>query len=132
MAGAVQAAYDVLMPPGGPAVGVLVHVPHGALAIPPTERGRLLVTDAELAQELLLMTDRHTPELVAGSVELGGTVLVNRLSRLVVDFHADRFLHAGRPPAATPVGRAVGHAGVCLAPRLHAHWLPRRCRVSGR
>ena len=31
------------------------------------------------------MTDRYTPELVARSVELGGTVLVNRVSRLVVD-----------------------------------------------
>jgi len=101
MAGSVQAAYDVLTPPGGAAVGVLVHVPHGALAIPPTERSRLLVNDAELAQELLLMTDRYTPELVARSVELGGTVLVNRVSRLVVD--PERFPDDADEPMA-PVG----------------------------
>lgn len=77
-------AFEVLPPtvPGRPIVG---HVPHAATAIPPEVRAGLLPDDATLAAELLRMTDRHTDRLFAWVRDLGGSLVVNRLSRLVVD-----------------------------------------------
>ncbi len=64
---------------------VLVHVPHAGLRIPTDLRADLLLDDAELARELLLMTDHGTAELAQGLGDLGATLLVNHVSRLVVD-----------------------------------------------
>ena len=76
--------FDVLAPPDGPRVGVLLHVPHSSQIIPADVRTRLLLSDADLQRELLLMTDQHTEALFACVLERGGVALVNRLSRLVV------------------------------------------------
>src|SRR5437016_311935 len=91
-------AFEVLAPPSGPTLGVVAHIPHGALTVPPEERRRLLLTPAQLEHELLVMTDRHTSELFALVVELGGVAFVNRTSRLVVD--PERFPDDGQEPMA--------------------------------
>ena len=64
---------------------VLVHVPHAGLVIPEDVRAGLALDDAALAREQLLMTDHGTAEMAQGLGDLGATLLVNRVSRLVVD-----------------------------------------------
>lgn len=66
----------------GPAV--VIHVPHASTAVPDDVRPQLLLDDRELAEELLRMTDAHTDELFAGSVE-GAEVIAFPVSRLVLD-----------------------------------------------
>lgn len=71
--------------PAGEALPVVVHVPHAGTWIPEQERAAYALDDAQLAEELRLMTDHRTEHLAAGATELGATVVVNHLSRLVVD-----------------------------------------------
>ncbi len=71
--------------PAGAGLPVLVHVPHAGTWIPSREREAFLLDDDDLAEELRLMTDHRTDVLAGTSHELGATVVVNRLSRLVVD-----------------------------------------------
>ena len=42
---------------------LIFHIPHASIAIPPEARRGVAVTDAELAIELLHMTDRYTDEI---------------------------------------------------------------------
>jgi N-formylglutamate amidohydrolase len=51
----------------------------------PDHRAGILLADEALTRELLLMTDWHTDRLFEGVSELGATLFVNELSRLVVD-----------------------------------------------
>lgn len=64
---------------------MIAHVPHGSTFIPADVRRSIDLSDFDLERELLLITDRHTPELFEGIAELGGLALVNNYSRLVVD-----------------------------------------------
>ncbi|MCJ7445499.1 MAG: N-formylglutamate amidohydrolase [Methanotrichaceae archaeon] len=70
---------------GKPTIPVIAHVPHGSTFIPKDVRHSLVLSDAELKKELILMTDSYTSELFAGITALGGLALVNNYSRLVVD-----------------------------------------------
>ncbi len=70
---------------GKPTIPIIAHVPHGSTFIPQDVRDSLLLSDADLKKELILMTDSYTPELFAGIVASGGLALVNNYSRLVVD-----------------------------------------------
>ena len=90
-------AFEVLGPVGDarPIVG---HVPHASTRIPPTERAGLLVDDAALAAELLRLTDAHTDLLFAWLRDLGASLMVNRISRLVVD--PERFPDDAQEPMA--------------------------------
>jgi len=63
---------------------VLFHVPHDSIFIPPAERSRFLLNDAELNVELLRMTDHWTFDLFAEGIP-ERRVLRSRVSRLVVD-----------------------------------------------
>jgi len=81
------------------------HVPHASATIPPDERTRLRLDDPALATELLRLTDAHTDRLFAWIRELGGTLVVNRVSRLVVD--PERFADDAAEPMA-----AVGQGAV--------------------
>lgn len=63
----------------------MAHVPHAGTWIPPRIRATLLLDDAALAQEALVMTDHHTDTLFAWLVTLGASALVNQWSRLVLD-----------------------------------------------
>ena len=46
-----------------------------------------MLSNTDLERELLLMTDRYTPELFGGIVDLGSLALVNNYSRLVFDLN---------------------------------------------
>jgi N-formylglutamate amidohydrolase len=47
----------------------------------------IVLSNTDLERELLLMTDRYTPELFGGIVDLGSLALVNNYSRLVFDLN---------------------------------------------
>jgi N-formylglutamate deformylase len=82
----VRSPYFEVRPPSSPlSLPLVVHVPHASTEIPPKYRASLAVNDRGLATELRLMTDRYTDELGAAATELGATMFVNRVSRLVMD-----------------------------------------------
>lgn len=63
--------------------GLIVHIPHSSVEIPPDIPGSLLLTDAELKRELLVMTDLYTDEV---PLDLNlARVIKASVSRLVVD-----------------------------------------------
>ena len=66
-------------------IPLIVHIPHSSIFIPESERLTFCLSDQELKEELLLMTDRFTDDLFSKAVELGGTLFVNRVSRFVFD-----------------------------------------------
>jgi len=67
---------------------VIIHIPHASALIPEEERSRLVLSDEDLEQELLRMTDRYTDELF----DLGEEAIrvIFPVSRLVCD--PERFL----------------------------------------
>ncbi len=75
---------------------LVTHVPHSSDTIPPDVRAEITLSDPELADELLHLTDWHTADLFAGLSELGATAFVNELSRFVFD--PERFLEASAEP----------------------------------
>ena len=66
-------------------IPLIAHIPHSATYIPPDLRSSFLLNDAELQQELLLMTDRYVDDLFAGVHEAGGITVIYNTSRLVLD-----------------------------------------------
>jgi len=76
---------------------VVLHVPHSARAIPPDVRAGIVLSDAELERELLLMTDAFTDEIFDLGAE-GAEVVRFPWSRLVVD--PERFVDDLREPMA--------------------------------
>jgi N-formylglutamate deformylase len=63
---------------------LVIHVPHSSTVIPTEVRRRLVLSDDELARELLLMTDSYTDELFA--LPAGEALTVTYpVSRLVCD-----------------------------------------------
>ena len=73
---------------GDPASPVVLHVPHASRSLPPGARSGLLISDAELADELDHLTDAHTDriaQLAAASASVRPWVLEHRWSRLAVD-----------------------------------------------
>jgi N-formylglutamate amidohydrolase len=94
-----------VLPPLRDARPLVGHVPHASTRVPPEERPGILLDDADLAAELLHLTDAHTDRLYAWIRELGGTLVVNRASRLVVD--PERF-----PDDAAEKMAAVGQGAV--------------------
>ena len=74
--------------PGDPNSNVILHVPHGGLFIPEREKGTFELEGDDLAAEARLMADLGT-DILAGKVyessNIKPWVLINRLSRLVVD-----------------------------------------------
>ena len=68
---------------------IILHIPHDSAFIPEDERGRYLLTDAELAEEVRRMTDHYTYALVEGSLPPEQIIRAG-VSRLVVD--VERFV----------------------------------------
>lgn len=106
--------FEVLRPSEHARLPLIVHVPHSSTSVPAEYRADFVVSDAELESELLTMTDRYTDELAEAATRLGGTVLVNRVSRLVMD--PERFADdeaepmARRGMGAVYRSRCDGHA----------------------
>ncbi len=78
-------SFEVISPHAGHFAPLIVHIPHSSIFIPENERLTFCLSDAELNEELLRMTDRYTDDLFSNAVELGGTLFLNRVSRLVCD-----------------------------------------------
>ena len=74
---------------------MILHVPHGSRHIPPDLRRTILLDDADLERELLLMTDAWTGELYARE---DAEAVVFPVSRLVVD--PERFTDDSLEPMA--------------------------------
>jgi N-formylglutamate amidohydrolase len=87
-----------IVSPAGPRAPLVAHIPHASTVVPDEVRAELLISHAELAEELLRLTDWYTDELFAGMREMGATLFVNRLSRLVFD--PERFLDDSAEPMA--------------------------------
>ena len=75
----------------------IVHIPHSRTTIPPVERERFFLSNEELNEELMLMTDRYTEELF----DLGNDTqhVTFPVSRLVVD--PERFRDDADEPMAS-------------------------------
>jgi len=80
-------------------IPLVVHVPHSSTIIPADIRPTFCLDDHKLQRELLCMTDWYTDRLFDPVLELGGTLFVNRVSRLVVD--PERFPDDSREVMAT-------------------------------
>ena len=78
--------YEVIYPPASiDRKPILIHVPHSSTYIPKEYRDQLCLNHEDLNDELLAMTDRFTEDLFSGTSTYGATMLVNRISRLVMD-----------------------------------------------
>ena len=126
--------------PTADAVPVIAHVPHASTHIPEAVRVELRMSDAELADELLRLTDHFTDELFAGLAELGVTRFVNDLSRFVFD--PERFLDDAAEPMAArgqgvvywqgTQGQVIRKASVELrAKRIEALYRPYHAALDG-
>ena len=72
---------------------VVLHIPHNSTLIPASVRDQFTLSDAELDDEILKMTDHHTHDLFAQDVN-SSQVVASPVSRLVVDmerFEDDAF-----------------------------------------
>lgn len=65
--------------------GLIFHIPHSATLIPDEFRPDFALTDAELIEEIRLMTDWHTADLFRPAVESLGSAIEFPVSRLLVD-----------------------------------------------
>lgn len=74
-----------IVPPRSARRPLVAHVPHASTFIPPAARELILLDDAALERELARMTDWHTEDLYSWVLDLGGSMFVNRVSRLVMD-----------------------------------------------
>lgn len=70
---------------GRAVISVIAHVPHGSTYIPNDVRRTIVLSDRGLKRELILMTDSYTPELFSSILNLGGIMIINNYSRLVID-----------------------------------------------
>jgi N-formylglutamate amidohydrolase len=105
------------------------HIPHAATTIPAGVRAGLRLDDAALAAELLRMTDHHTDRLYAWIRGLGGTLLVNRVSRLVVD--PERFPDDAAEPMAA-AGQGAVYTRTSWGAPLRDDDPPERARLMDR
>lgn len=73
---------------------VVFHIPHSSHSIPKKMRSQFLLTDEELENELIKMTDRYTEELFTSGFAC--TKVCAKVSRLVVD--VERFTEDAEEP----------------------------------
>lgn len=86
-------------------IPLIAHVPHSGTAIPTDVASTLLLSPEQLQGEIMRITDHHTDKLFAGVVEMGGTMFVNRLSRMVID--PERFRDDDLEPMASRGAGAI-------------------------
>ena len=63
---------------------VVLHIPHDSTFIPASVRDQFTLSDAELDDEILKMTDHHTHDLFGQGVS-SSQVVASPVSRMVVD-----------------------------------------------
>jgi N-formylglutamate deformylase len=73
----------------------VLHIPHSSRVVPEDARARIALSDDELDQELLHLTDGYTDEIFDIDSHITGRVVFG-LSRIVVD--PERFLHDDYEP----------------------------------
>ena len=110
--------------PAPPPPGVLIlHVPHASTAVPPDVRRRLLLDDAQLADELRLMTDSYVDELFALPADEAVTITYP-VSRLVCDPERegllDRFYRPHHARLTVAVEAELRDRGHCLIVDAHS------------
>jgi len=91
--------FEVVEPSGDAALPVVAHMPHAGTRIPADVRRAMLLDDAALERQRLLLTDWHTDRLFDWLPAAGASALMNRLSRLVVD--PERFADDAQEPMAS-------------------------------
>jgi len=96
-------------------VPLLVHVPHASRVIPSDVRTDILLTDTQLEDELQRITDHEVDVLFDPVVGLGGVMVVNGHSRLVVD--PERFRSDEEEPAAA-FGAGAVYSKACDGTQL--------------
>lgn len=72
-----------------PVSPVVIHIPHASRKIPFDIRSSLVLSDNDLEEELIKMTDAYTDELFDGN-DMGAHTIIFPVSRLVLD--PERFL----------------------------------------
>lgn len=96
--------------PGDAASRVLLHVPHAGTAVPAWVRRRLLLSDADLAAEIAVLTDHGTDLLALAAADraaLRPWVIAQPLSRFVVD--VERYPDEREEMAAVGMGAVYTH-----------------------
>lgn len=83
---------------------MIFHIPHSSKYIPPHERAAIVLSDDELAHELLIMTDSYADELFLPCVNAGDEAVVFPISRLILD--PERFIDDEKEPM-SDVGMGV-------------------------
>ncbi len=83
---------------------MIFHIPHASTAIPPAIRAGIVLSDEQLAEEILKITDWFTDDLFGSHARAGDTALVYSVSRLIVD--PERFIDDAQEPMAK-VGMGV-------------------------
>ena len=127
-----------LLEPQGPAVPLLVSIPHTGTAVPAAIAGRFVSEEAHA----LIDTDWHLHDLYAFARELGATILHATMSRYVVDLNRPRDaqpLYPGRTetglvPTRTFGGKALYSQGdepgpEEIAQRVREWWDPYHARL---
>jgi N-formylglutamate amidohydrolase len=113
--------------PGDKVSPGVIHVPHSSRLIPPGIRADLMLTDEELADELDEATDTATDEIALAAlahVRLRPTIVINHLSRLVID--PERFPDGD---SAESFGRGPVYTRTCSGAPLRAEPYPRRAEL---
>lgn len=87
-----------IVPPDGPRSPLIVHVPHASTFIPEDARKHFVVDDETLQREIIRLTDWHVDVLFGWAPQLGGSMFVSEVSRLVFD--PERFADDEQEPAA--------------------------------
>jgi predicted N-formylglutamate amidohydrolase len=113
----------------------VIHLPHASTMIPATVRPELLLSDQDLALEVLRMTDHLTDELVAAALPAAQRVCFP-FSRLVLD--PERFpIDADEPMSRVGTGVIYDPTGLCSASRRRQRfdndvWRPTMSRTTRR
>jgi N-formylglutamate deformylase len=106
----VTAALPFDLTTGDPASPVVLHVPHASRAMPPQALESLLISPAELEEELDHLTDAHTDLIAASAADraaLRPWILRHRWSRLAVD--PERFPDEREEMRAVGMGAVYTH-----------------------
>jgi hypothetical protein len=78
----------------------VVHIPHSSTVIPADARAKLLLSDQELALELLRMTDHLTDELVHSALTMAPRIRFSKIAGLMSALGQKRTCAAHKPMSA--------------------------------